>query len=163
MLGECGRRSETEKGAYFAQNPSPLALSPIEFALSKFLITKISSLLTEPPSTLFRYYYYYNFAYSFFFFLSNSAENFVFLGRYVVLFWGNWFHGLFRLIIYVIYVSLFEDEYRICSSGCDFNQTSSNSLCQLCMELEFYSRNQLNVDAIGVVLLGLSTRIKQEP
>lgn len=86
MLGECGRRSETEKGAYFAQNPSLLALSPIEFALSKFLITKISSLLTEPPSTLFRYYYYYyNFAYSFFC-LSNSAENFVFLGRYVVLF-----------------------------------------------------------------------------
>lgn len=70
MLGECGRRSETEKGAYFAQNPSPLALSPIEFALSKFLITKISSLLTEPPSTLFRYHhhYYYNFAYSSFFF-----------------------------------------------------------------------------------------------
>lgn len=97
------------------------------------------------------------------FFLSNSAENFVFLGRYVVLFRGNWFHGLFRLIIYVIYVSLFEDEYRICSSGCDFNQTSSNSLCQLCMELEFYSRNQLNVDVIRVVLLGLSTRIKQEP
>lgn len=88
MLGECGRRSETEKGAYFAQNRSPLALSPIEFALSKFLITKISSLLTEPPSTLFRYHHhhYYNFAYSFFFILSNSAENFVFLGRYVVLF-----------------------------------------------------------------------------
>lgn len=97
------------------------------------------------------------------FFLSISAENFVFLGRYVVLFRGNWFHGFFRLIIYVIYVSLFEDEYRICSSGCDFNQTGSNSLCQLCMELEFYSRNQLNVDVIRIVLLGLSTRIKQEP
>lgn len=86
MLGECGRRSETEKGAYFAQNPSLLALSPIEFALSKFLITKISSLLTEPPSTLFRYHHqHYNY-YSrnsnqtlLTPFSSNSAENFVFL------------------------------------------------------------------------------------
>lgn len=47
----------------------------------------------------------------------------------------------------------FEDEYRICSSGCDFNQTSSTRLCQLYMELEFYSRNRLNVDVIRVVLV----------
>lgn len=86
MLGECGRRSETEKGAYFAQNPSLLALSPIEFALSKFLITKISSLLTEPPSTLFRYHHHHYNYYSrnsnqtlLTPFSSNSAENFVFL------------------------------------------------------------------------------------
>lgn len=88
MLGECGRRSETEKGAYFAQNPSLLALSPIEFALSKFLITKISSLLTEPPSTLFRYHHHHYNYYSrnsnqtlLTPFSSNSAENFVFLGK----------------------------------------------------------------------------------
>ena len=91
MLGECGRRSETEKGAYFAQNPSLLALSPIEFALSKFLITKISSLLTEPPSTLFRYHHHHHHHHHYNYcsinsnqtlltpFSSNSAENFVFL------------------------------------------------------------------------------------